>query len=73
MPAAITPRPGPRILLPDSIMSMPGGGTRGSYSQNVPYTVHYAGGATDTVTVNQENNGAKWNLLGTYNFQRGRG
>ena len=34
---------------------------------DVPYTIYYNGGS-ETVDVNQEINGAQWNLLGTYNF-----
>lgn len=36
----------------------------------VPYTINYEGGS-DTVLVDQEQNGGKWNLLGTYNFNAG--
>ncbi len=35
-----------------------------------PYIVHYNGG-TATVNVNQQANGGKWNLLGTWNFTSG--
>lgn len=38
---------------------------------NAPYTVNYAGGQT-TVRVNQEQNGGKWMLLGTFPFEEGR-
>jgi hypothetical protein len=34
---------------------------------SVPYDVHHLGG-TETVTVNQQNNGGQWNLLGTWSF-----
>ena len=34
---------------------------------SVPYDIQHLGG-TDTVTVNQRENGGKWNLLGTYSF-----
>lgn len=37
---------------------------------NAPYTIYYNGG-NQTVTVNQEVNGARWNLLGTFNFSTG--
>ena len=33
----------------------------------MPYDIQHLGG-TDTVTVNQRQNGGKWNLLGTYSF-----
>jgi prepilin-type N-terminal cleavage/methylation domain-containing protein len=33
----------------------------------VPYTIHYGGGV-DTVTVNQQEDGAQWNVLGSYYF-----
>ncbi len=35
-----------------------------------PYTIHYDGGS-ETVEVNQEINGGKWNYLGTYPFAEG--
>ncbi len=35
-----------------------------------PYTINYNGGR-ETVYVNQEENGARWNYLGTYNFTVG--
>jgi len=35
-----------------------------------PYTINYNGGS-ETVYVNQEENGAMWNYLGTYNFTAG--
>jgi len=37
---------------------------------NAPYTVHHTGGS-DTVLVNQKNNGGTWNALGTYSFAAG--
>ena len=37
---------------------------------NAPYAIAHAGG-TATVTVNQQSNGGKWNLLGTYAFNAG--
>lgn len=36
----------------------------------VPYTINYEGGS-DTVFVDQEQNGGQWNLLGTYDFNAG--
>jgi uncharacterized repeat protein (TIGR02543 family) len=39
---------------------------------NVPIDINYAGG-TDTVTVNQRQNGGQWVLLGTYTFNAGTG
>lgn len=39
-------------------------------SATAPYIVHYNGGTT-TVSVNQQINGGKWNLLGTWNFTSG--
>ena len=44
-----------------------------NHSENVPYTVNYAAGGSQTVTVNQRLNGGKWVLLGTYNFDAGTG
>ena len=41
-----------------------------SRSTTVPYTIYHAGGS-DTVTVNQRSNGAKWVYLGTYTFNAG--
>jgi Tfp pilus tip-associated adhesin PilY1 len=41
-------------------------------STAVPYTINHAGGS-DTVTVNQRENGGKWVLLGTYTFNAGAG
>ena len=35
---------------------------------NVPYTVKHSAGST-TVRVNQQTNGAQWNLLGAFDFQ----
>ncbi|MCE5187063.1 MAG: PKD domain-containing protein [Planctomycetaceae bacterium] len=58
-------------------------GTTGSYNvyarwsagsdraSNAPYSITHASG-TSTVRVNQTTNGARWNLLGTYNFNTGR-
>jgi len=37
---------------------------------NAPYTVSHAGGQTQ-VTVNQQQNGGTWHLLGTFNFAAG--
>ncbi|MBA4149187.1 MAG: fibronectin type III domain-containing protein [Verrucomicrobia bacterium] len=37
---------------------------------NAPYVINYSGGSA-TVRVNQQVNGGKWNLLGTYNFAAG--
>ncbi len=42
-------------------------------SDAVPYTITYAGGATDTVTVNQEVDDGGWYHLGTYSFDAGAG
>ncbi len=42
-------------------------------SDAVPYTITYAGGATNTVTVNQELDDGGWYYLGTYNFDAGAG
>lgn len=39
-------------------------------SPAAPYIVHYNGG-TATVTQNQQTNGGKWNLLGTWSFTNG--
>jgi len=41
-------------------------------SASAPYTVTYSGGSATTY-VNQQINGGKWNLLGTYNFGTGTG
>jgi hypothetical protein len=41
-------------------------------ANNVPVDIVYNGGST-TVSVNQQVNGAKWNLLGTYSFSAGTG
>ncbi|MBT7082472.1 MAG: hypothetical protein HN929_13590, partial [Chloroflexi bacterium] len=41
-----------------------------SNSTSVPYTITHATG-TDTVTVNQEENGGEWVFLGTYDFNLG--
>lgn len=38
---------------------------------NAPYTVNFSGGQT-TIRVNQEQNGGKWMLLGTFPFDAGR-
>lgn len=35
---------------------------------DVPFTINYTGGSS-TVRVNQTQNGSRWNLLGTFNFQ----
>jgi hypothetical protein len=43
------------------------------HSQNVPYTVNYAGGASDIVYVNQRLDGGSWVHLGTYAFDAGSG
>jgi hypothetical protein len=43
------------------------------HSQSVPYTVNYAGGASDTVEVNQRLDGGSWVHLGTYAFDAGTG
>jgi hypothetical protein len=40
-------------------------------ASSVAYTITYTGGATDTIWVNQEKNGGKWVLLGTYDFDGG--
>lgn len=37
---------------------------------NAPFAIRHSGG-TSTVRVNQTTNGARWNLLGTYNFNSG--
>jgi hypothetical protein len=37
---------------------------------DAPYTIYYDGGS-ETVDVNQEQNGGKWNFLGTYAFAEG--
>jgi type IV pilus assembly protein PilY1 len=42
-------------------------------STAVPYTITYAGGATDTVTVNQRLDDGGWKKLGTYSFDAGAG
>ncbi|WP_261305285.1 right-handed parallel beta-helix repeat-containing protein [Paenibacillus andongensis] len=39
-------------------------------ANNVPVTVNYAGGTYST-TVNQQANGGKWNLIGSYTFNAG--
>ena len=39
----------------------------------VPYTITYAGGATQTVTVNQRNDDGDWYHLGTFTFDEGSG
>jgi len=41
-----------------------------SRSTAVPYTITHAGGSA-TVTVDQQQNGGQWVLLGTYNFDAG--
>lgn len=38
---------------------------------NVPYIIHYSGGASDTVRVNQELGGGGWTYLETYHFDAG--
>ena len=38
---------------------------------NAPYTVTHAGGTT-ALSVNQQQNGGQWNLLGTYTFTAGQ-
>jgi len=38
---------------------------------NVPYIIHYSGGASDTVRVNQEQGGGGWTYLGAYHFDAG--
>lgn len=38
---------------------------------NVPYTIHFSGGAVDTVRVNQEKGEGGWQYLGTYSFEAG--
>ena len=44
----------------------PAGSNRG---QNVPHTVTFGNGTqTQTILVNQQGNGGKWNLLGTFDF-----
>ncbi len=45
----------------------PQGGNRPS---NAPYAVTYSGG-TEVVRVNQQSNGGRWNLLGTFQFNAG--
>lgn len=42
----------------------------GNRATNARYTIHYSDG-TDVVTVNQQERGAAWNLLGTYFFEAG--
>ncbi|MDB6024748.1 MAG: glycoside hydrolase family 5 [Verrucomicrobiales bacterium] len=44
------------------------GGT--NRASDTPYIISYSGG-TQTILVNQQNNGAKWNLLGKFNFAQG--
>lgn len=39
-------------------------------ASNSPYRITHSGGSS-TVRVNQTTNGARWNLLGTYNFNAG--
>ena len=39
-------------------------------SSSAPYIIHYNGG-TQTVSVNQQTNGGKWNYLGTWPFTNG--
>jgi len=39
-------------------------------ASDVTYTINYDGGS-ESVTVNQQNDGSKWNLLGTYLFEAG--
>ncbi|HNW08204.1 MAG: N-acetylmuramoyl-L-alanine amidase [Verrucomicrobia bacterium] len=41
-------------------------------STAAPYIVYHSGGST-TVTMNQQANGGKWNLLGTFNLNAGTG
>ena len=41
-------------------------------ASNTPYTINYDGGS-ETVWVNQQQNGGKWNLLGAYPFAAGTG
>jgi O-glycosyl hydrolase len=44
--------------------------SQGNRNAAVPFDITSASG-TSTVTVNQQNNGSTWNLLGTYNFNAG--
>jgi hypothetical protein len=45
---------------------------RGINATNTPFTVAHSSGNT-VVNVNQQTNGGKWNLLGTYSFSAGTG
>jgi hypothetical protein len=46
--------------------------THANRATDAPYTIYYNGGTqTDTVDVNQEINGSRWNYLGTYYFTAG--
>ncbi|MBD1373867.1 DNRLRE domain-containing protein, partial [Hazenella sp. IB182357] len=38
---------------------------------NTPYTVHYEGGRSQTVRVNQQKNGSRWVTIGYYPFEAG--
>ena len=44
----------------------------GTRAENAPYKITHKNG-NDTVRVNQQENGGKWNLLGTYKFNAGTG
>jgi hypothetical protein len=39
-------------------------------ANNAPYTINYADGS-ETVWINQQQNGGQWYLLGTFNFAAG--
>ena len=41
-----------------------------SRSSNIPVTIEYSGG-TDNATINQQTNGGKWNMIGSYPFIAG--
>ena len=40
------------------------------HATDAPYTIYYEGGS-ETIDVNQQDNGGQWNLLGTYPFAAG--
>ncbi|MFH1456639.1 MAG: putative glycoside hydrolase, partial [Patescibacteria group bacterium] len=42
-------------------------------ASNVSYIVNYAGGGSQTFTINQENNAGQWNKLGVFNLAVGTG
>ncbi len=43
----------------------------GTRDTNALYTINYAGGASDSIRINQQQDAGQWILLGTYNFDAG--